>query len=183
MGIRKLAVSMAYAVIVGTMAFTSNCSATISSNQLALGGITCGSMRNPVSISAATRIYGEPTRKSGMESFGTYDYGGTAFVGFSEGIISDVTVTANNGWKTPAGLRVGMTANDAIRIYGDPDKSETRGNKRVYIYFVDYLRKGEGHLGICFDNNTKKITKLNIMRSIMADFNQYYSGWLDSMFK
>lgn len=183
MNLKKIIVSGVCAAILGVTAFTSNCSATISPNQLALGGITCGTMRNPVFISAATRIYGEPTRKSGSEGFGTYDYGGTAFVGFDEGIISNITVTANNGWKTPAGLRIGMTANDAIRMYGDPDKSETRGNKRVYIYFVDYLIKGEGHLGICFDNNTKKITKLNIMRSRMADFNQYYSNWLNDMFK
>ena len=179
MNAKKIIFPGVCAFVLGIAAFTQNCSATISPNQLALGGIPCVGKGS----SYVTKIYGTPTRGLGMESFGTYDYGGTAFVDFSEGTVTSITVTANNGWKTPAGLRVGMTANEAVRMYGDPDKSEARGDKRIYIYFVDYLRKGAGHLGICFDNTTKKITKLNVMHSTMADFDEYYPGWLDGMFK
>lgn len=125
-------------------------------------------------------IYGKPSWKNQWES--EWHYGNSVSIRFDEACVSSVTVTANNGWATPAGLTVGMNVNTAIGLYGDPDKSVTRGSKTLYVYFVNYLRGGDGHLGIVFDKSSKKISKLNIMKSHMADFRDYYSGWENSMF-
>ena len=152
------------------------CSAEIAKSELSLGGVTGWSRRDDV-----RRMYGKPDWKNEWES--EWRYGNSVSVGFQEGVVSSVTSTANNGWATPAGLTVGMNISTALNLYGDPDRSKTKDNKTLYIYFVNYLDGGEGHLGILFDKNSKKISKLNIFKSHMADFREYYSGWETNMFK
>ena len=151
------------------------CSAEISKSELCLGGVTSQSLRNDV-----MRMYGKPTWES--QGGSEWCYGNSVSIVFDEEMVSSVTVTANNGWATPAGLTVGMNANTAINLYGDPDKSVTRDNKTLYVYFVNYLQGGKGHLAIVFDKSSKKISKLNIKKSHMADFREYYSNWVNSMF-
>ncbi len=149
--------------------------AEIAKDELNLGGVYLMAHKTDI-----TSIYGKPTRE---ENGGfTLYYGDSVTIGFSEGQVTSVTVTANNGWKTSAGLAVGMEADEAIAIYGDPDQSEERGNKKIYLYFIDSFKRGKGHLGIVFDKDSKTITKLNIFRSTMADYKEYYPNWLKRMF-
>lgn len=152
------------------------CFAEIPKSELSLGGITPQSSR-----SDTMRAYGAPTAKKRWDN--EWYYGDSIVISFVEGTAYSVTSTANNGWATPAGLTVGMNVSTALKLYGDPDKSVKKGDKTLYIYFVDYITHKGGHLGIVFDKSSKKISKLNIMKSTMADFQEYYPGWEKSMFE
>ena len=152
------------------------CFAEIPENEVSLGGISGQSNRTKV-----MQIYGKPTWSS--DSWYSWRYGNSVFISFDEGMVGSITVTANNGWATPAGLTVGMNINTALRLYGDPDKSVTKGSKTLYVYFVNLINRGAGHLGVVFDTSSRKITKLNVKKSHMADFKEYYPGWEKSMLK
>ena len=161
-----------------SFAMVDTCSAEISKSELSLGGVACSNLilRNDIE-----RMYGKPDWKDQWDA--EWRYGDSVSISFQEGVVSGVTSTANNGWATPTGLSVGMNVNTALKLYGDPDKSKTNGNKTLYIYFVNYLAGGEGHLGVVFDKYSKKISKLAIHKNRMADFREYYPNWEAYMFK
>ena len=150
-------------------------SATIAKDEVQLGGISPFGMNR----GSVSRIYGNPTR----EEYGgaVWHYGNSVKISFQEGSLSSVTVTANNGWTTPAGLAVGMEADEAIALYGDPDESADQGSKRLYVYYINAYERGRGHLGVVFDKDSQTITKLNVYKSKMADYREYYPGWKKNM--
>lgn len=57
-------------------------------------------------------------------------YGNDAEIGFLNQKVRYVTVTANNGWKTPAGLYAGMTMEEAEKMYGTDYKTVSAPSKR-----------------------------------------------------
>lgn len=149
-------------------------SAEISREEMKLGGLSIG-----MNGTAISRIYGEPSQTE----FGgfVWHYGDSVTINFQEGSLGSVTVTANNGWTTPAGLAVGMDVDSAMELYGEPDYSSKSGNQTLYVYFVNPYHPW-GHMGILFDRDTKAITKINIFKSFMADFKDYFPNWEKQMF-
>lgn len=73
------------------IAFANNCSArTLSVNEMYIGGVTFSSNYE--------KIYGHPTRVDNPDSgFRTVYYGDSVKISYGEGIVSSITVTANNG--------------------------------------------------------------------------------------
>mgnify|MGYP002869329901 CR=1 FL=1 len=81
-----------------------------------LGGLTLNSNYNDV-----IKIYGEPTSKPGGYAQLVTDvikYGDDVEIGFLGEKIRYIVTTADNGWTTPAGVRVGMYFDEVAKIYG-----------------------------------------------------------------
>ena len=102
-----------------------------------LGGLSLNMPYNDV-----IRIYGEPTSKPGGWAQLVSDcikYGNDIEIGFLNKKVRYVVTTANNGWKTVAGVYVGMNINDVIKIYGNDFSTETRNaplnfNEKYFFY-------------------------------------------------
>ena len=89
-----------------------------------LGGLSLNMPYNDV-----IRIYGEPTSKPGGWVQLVDDcikYGNDVEIGFLNKKVRYVVTTANNSWKTAAGVYVGMNINDVIKLYGNDFTTETR---------------------------------------------------------
>ena len=129
---------------------------TLPKSEMALGGITL--KRNY--WDEIRRIYGEP--KNDSLSGWTWTYGDSVELHTPEGALSDILVTANNGWKTPSGIGVGTSVNELVQKYGEPYLSKSYGNKRVYCYCSggDAYYPDDPFLFFLFDKNDKKITKI-----------------------
>lgn len=104
--------------------FSSICLA-VGRNDFSLGGVYLEMPKVEV-----IKMYGQPTKQLRGWAQLIRDcirYGNDVEIGFLHGV-RYVVVTANNGWKTSAGVYVGMSLNDAIKIYG---KNYTTENKTV----------------------------------------------------
>lgn len=109
------------AVILLTVAST--CSA-LGRNEFSLGGVYLD-----MPYSEVVAMYGQPTQHPGGYAQLVSDviiYGNDVEIGFLGNKVRYVVTTANNGWRTPSGLCVGMSINDAIRLYGSDYKTQTR---------------------------------------------------------
>ena len=129
---------------------------TLPKSEMALGGITL--KRNY--WDEIRRIYGEP--KNDSLSGWTWTYGDSVELHTPEGALSDILVTANNGWKTPSGIGVGTSVNELVKKYGEPYLSKSYSNKRVYCYCSggNAYYPDDPFLFFLFDKNDKKITKI-----------------------
>lgn len=90
---------------------------------------TLGGLSLNIPYSEVIKIYGQPTSKLGGWAQLVSDcikYGDDVEIGFLNKKIRYVVTTANNGWKTAAGVYVGMNINDVIKIYGNDFYTETR---------------------------------------------------------
>lgn len=104
-----------------------------SSDQFSFGGIT-----RDASLEYIMSIYGEPSERISGDTWMTYKYGDDG--SFSIDFIYDknfidrckgggspywhcteIRVTADNGISTPAGVAVGMSKQELINIYGEPN--------------------------------------------------------------
>ena len=88
-----------------------------------------GGLRLDMPYAEVIKIYGEPTSHPGGYAQLVSDvikYGEDVEIGFLGKKVRYVAVTANNGWKTPAGVSVGMPVGEVVEIYGEADKVETR---------------------------------------------------------
>ncbi len=102
-----------------------------------LGGLTLDN-----NYSEVIRMYGEPTSKPGGWAQLVSDvikYGDDVEIGFLGKKIRYIVTTANNGWKTPAGVYVGMPISKVIEIYGADYKTVTREkpinpNEKYFYY-------------------------------------------------
>lgn len=102
-----------------------------------LGGLT---LKMP--YSEVIKIYGEPTSHPGGWAQLVSDvikYGDDVEIGFLGKEIRYVAVSANNGWKTAAGVYVGMPISKVIEIYGDGFITEERNapinpNEKYFYY-------------------------------------------------
>lgn len=141
--------------IIGVQNFSYNvCNAEFPESEYSLGGI--GLIRSNGIwwwASVVEKIYGPPTTESGPFGNGTWIYGDSVKIGFYEGKVCSIEVTANNGWKTPSGLGVGMKIDDAKRRYGEPSYIKTNGNKILHVY---------GGLFVVANRNDGKITYLGM---------------------
>ena len=179
--LRKLFVAaiMSVLVVVGQI----NLCGAMPYREMFLGGFTVGS-----SYPEMVRAYGQPVRdKSHAEDNYSCHYGNSVEIGYNgtSNKIQHITVTANNGWKTPSGLAVGMNISDALDMYGEPDYKEIGANKTAYCHFhrdrKNYLDYG---FVILFNNKSGKILELSLLGgSRMADFEQIYKNHLEYMVK
>lgn len=86
--------------------------------------------------------YGQPTSHPGGWAQLVSDvikYGDGVEIGFLGKKIRYIAVTENNGWKTSAGVRVGMSIDKVIDIYGGNYKTSNRANSidsaKEYFYY------------------------------------------------
>lgn len=128
------------ATMLGAMMMTGAvCSATISTNQLEIGGIKCGA-----TISDVEKVFGQPLKiereiKRGVEKI-EYEYRDFE-IKFINGRVQEFEVDYNGNLKTAAGIGVGSTVADVERAYGRPDSIHKDRYKDdfqdKYIYYVD----------------------------------------------
>ncbi len=114
---------------------SSNCFA-IGRNDFSLGGIYLDMPKD-----AVIKMYGQPTSQpSGYAQLvsDVIKYGNDVEIGFLGNKVRYVVTTANNGWKTAAGVRVGMSLDEVIKIYGNNYQTESRTSalnfNREYFY-------------------------------------------------
>ena len=159
------------ALLMATFIFSSNVCNAMPEIEMSLGGVgtyaNAGRYRvKPLNSSAVRNMYGEPTSIVMYKYYNDYGYmwryGDSVEIYFNrrEDEIGAIKVTANNGWKTPRGLGVGMKIEDAERMYGKPFNFKTVGDKVVYIYGGDATP--DLTMGIVFDKNSHQILKLCI---------------------
>lgn len=94
--------------------------AAVKTNDICLGGIYPG-----MTYQEVTAIYGPPEREERGYAQLVHKvifYGDNVEIGFCGEKVLYVTVTANNGWKSPQGLHAGMDLNEAKRINGEDYK-------------------------------------------------------------
>ncbi len=75
------------------------------------------------------RGYGQPTSNPGGYAQLVSDvimYGNDVEIGFLGKKVRYVVTTANNGWRTSAGVYVGMSLDEVLRIYGGNYEVQTR---------------------------------------------------------
>ena len=149
--------------------FTANCSArTLSVKEMYIGGVTFSSNYE--------RIYGRPTRVDNPDSgFRTVYYGDSVRISYGEGQIGSITVTANNGWATPAGIRVGSNIDSAVKVYGDPFAHKYGSQQAVYAWKGRVIGWGgnesEAYLVAKFNKIGGRISEICLWSgSRMADF-------------
>ena len=174
-----IAALLMVASFIGSQILSANVCSAIPDREICLGGVgTWGSypVDNLAGTGSAVRdIYGEPTRiernvwRYDDDTYGDiWRYGDSVEIYFvkmsfsAEEEIAAVKVTADNGWKTPSGLAVGMSIEDALRMYEDinPDHVKIFGDKCV-IFTGGYMVP-DNVFGIVFDRNSHKILKLCI---------------------
>ena len=104
-------------------------------SELSLGGVTLNMPYQKV-----VQMYGEPQWQYGDSNNGIAEYGSTVRIGFDKNLVTYVLVMADNGWKTPKGIGVGMTIDAVYKAYGYLDFSE-KGTKGVYCVYKNYTGK------------------------------------------
>ncbi|MCI6159448.1 MAG: hypothetical protein SOV43_09125 [Selenomonadaceae bacterium] len=128
------------------LAFSTTCFAhALPNSEFSLGGI---GVANGTTIDYVRSIYGEPRLVSTSKYSRTYMYGDSVTIktdhyGNSPERVFCVTVTANNGFGTPAGLTVGMKTSTMFRLYGyeKPDYNSRTG---TYEYMYPHQGSGAG---------------------------------------
>ena len=158
------------------------CSAQMPESEMSLGGLTFGS-----SFDYMEKIYGEPNYfyTGGVKKSGAFLYGDSIILHYNAELdrIETIMIDSNNGWKTPAGLSVGMNILDAENFYGKPDYMTVGKNNSAYCYF--HTNKNNVHdfgFIILFSNYDGKISELNI-RGDTSDrtFEDYYKPHMDEI--
>jgi len=114
----------------------SNICFAVGRNDFSLGGVYLNMPRSEV-----IEMYGPPTSRPGGWAQLVSDcikYGNDVEIGFLGKNVRYVVVTADNGWKTAAGVRVGMSLDDVIKIYGRNYQTETKSvsfdHQRQHLY-------------------------------------------------
>lgn len=106
------------------LAMMSSVCFAIEKNDFSLGGIFLDMPQNEI-----IKMYGQPTSRPGGWAQLVQDcikYGDDVEIGLLGKKVRYVVVTANNGWKTSAGVHVEMAIDDVIKIYGKNYKTENR---------------------------------------------------------
>ena len=103
--------------------------AAVQSGDVSLGGVSPG-----MTYGEITACYGTPTKELRGDTQLVHKvifYGDGVEIGFCGEKVLYVTVTADNGWRTPQGLHAGMKLEEAINVCGqdykrfDPDKYQS----------------------------------------------------------
>lgn len=171
MGKFFVAAIMSVLVVVGQISF---CSA-MSYGEMYLGGFTVGSP-----YSEMKRTYGEPVQDEGhAEDNHSCHYGNSVHIGYSNlrNVIQSITVTANNGWKTPSGLAVGDNISKALDICGNADYTKSGAYKTVYCYVHRNGNKPDYGFFILFNKKSGKILELSLIGgNSMMSFDEMILG-------
>ncbi len=124
------------------------CHAQIADESAALGGLTVG-----LPLTRVIEIYGNPQK---IDQYNNLTYGnGTVKImtNFKSRVrIDRIYVSANNGFTTPEGIRVGSSINQLFNTYGSPD----RNMPGLYAYIA---RRGTC---LFFKHNGVKITEIQL---------------------
>lgn len=137
------------------------CDASIPRGEMFLGSLTVGS--TPAEMK---KIYGEPTEnRHQIENTYTAIYGKGVkifYFSFGKGNILGIDITANNGWRTPAGIAVGDNISKVLEVYGQPDYSKSNSIKTAYAYYPDGYRENQSSPGlfIVFNKSDNKILEM-----------------------
>lgn len=122
-------------VLVATLLVGSSAFAYVTHDQAALGGIPSGA-----SMDYVRSIYGNPDRAVPESYGGKYTpylyYYGTGVMIYDSGVgrANVITVTANNGWATPAGVTVGMSEMVLNDVYGPANSVDYHNGTTIYSY-------------------------------------------------
>ncbi len=140
------------ALIAGAMLLLgSTCFATVSDDQLVLGGIQYGA-----SISDVESAYGTPgNSEREYESYGEkveYEYGNSLEIEFINGAVTKIKADDYCNAATAAGISIGMDVSALKEAYGEPD----------YIHEEDYIyySAGQQDIGLKFEVKNGKITEI-----------------------
>lgn len=129
---RRMLLAVCFALVFGTAQMVS---AMLPGAEMALGGISLFSKTD-----AVVAVYGEPD-KVVTHTVGVYDknyyYGDSVKIDIVNNTICAITVTANNGFATPSGIRVGSKAGDVYGMYGQPDRHYEQKGEKTLIYLWD----------------------------------------------
>lgn len=130
------------------------CFASISEDQVSLGGISIGS-----STEYVKSIYGYPDTEEVNYNHplftgrvDVYTYGNSFKITFADNQVVHIYTAANNGIGTPAGITVGMTSSTLTNVYGAAD-SIHNGN-----YF--YHTSNNPYKGLLFITKNGKISSI-----------------------
>lgn len=185
---------------IGSQIFSSNICRAIPLKEICLGGLSFMEVEDggggPNDPNSVRKMYGEPTSINRNVQIGEnkrgdiWRYGDSVEIVFydwgnfteKEKYIASITVTANNGWKTPEGLAVGMKLDDAERMYGKADYIKSKGNKILYVYFGN-PRWYSVNLSVLANKNDGKILNLIVHGSSMADLEQWFPRWIENILK
>lgn len=126
------------------------CSAAVPESELSLGGIYYQAPKSYVE-----GIYGSPTS---IGHGGYYEdiwrYGESVSIGFVHNKVRNISVRANNGFATPAGVTVGMKRSTVYKIYGNPLNSDNT--------FMYYRTERSKYVGMKFTFKNGVITSISI---------------------
>lgn len=115
-----------------------NCSATVSSDKIALAGIRPGMTADEV-----IRIAGQPNFKTADGHEWKYDNFGIEFEDYRPNIVEEIETRVNSA-KTSAGVSVGQSKSILSSTYGAADKVERDKYATEYTYYSnDYSMKIE----------------------------------------
>ena len=155
------------AVLISALLLTTGiCQATMPRSEMFLGGLTVNSP-----LSELKKIYGEPQKGYtwGYENAQYMSiYGNSVMVdsfNFRSKVMA-IHITANNGWRTPAGISVGTNIQRVFDLYGQPDYIKANSTKTVCVYypndFVEFQGKMVPDYGlfIKYNNDSKKISEI-----------------------
>ena len=166
--LKKIFVTLLFCAAI--LAGSQICGAVLPPSQMFLGGLTVGQRGYP---SQVQKIYGSPTRKiEDTHSRRNINvYGNSSYLEWEEDSVIKIIVTKNNGWATPAGLTVGMDADVAKKLYGEPDNTWLTGDVAHswsgYIYdgevFFQENYKLPAQFFIGFDTHEKKIKSIMLV--------------------
>ena len=156
------------------------CSAEMARNEMYLGGLTFGS-----STAQMLRMYKAPDKtEGGVEQLYDCNYGNSVKISYNayNNKIFKITVLADNGWKTPKGLAVGMPISQAIEFYGNADFEKYGAEKAVYAYFHSNGKENDFGFVILVDNYTDKILAMEITgNNPMVLFDDFFENKINYM--
>ena len=159
----KYLYSLLFNTLLTLLMLSSVSSATVSPNQLSLGGIHLGD-----SIDYVYSIYGKPHAArlyKDNPAYYEYDYQNGLLIKFwnesTPKNVVDIQVTERNGFATPAGVEVGMNSDVLLNLYGKPDNHRARN---VFHYWTYYNREDSSQY-LRFTIITDKIAEIKLHQS------------------
>ncbi|MBQ6976437.1 MAG: hypothetical protein IJQ16_07800 [Selenomonadaceae bacterium] len=115
-----------------------NICGAVERNEFALGGV-----RLNIPYDDVIKMYGQPTSHPGGYAQLVSDvitYNGVE-IGFLGKKVRYVVTTKNNGWETPSGVRVGMSIDDVIGIFGADYSTQIRNKSDIPKWMLNSDKK------------------------------------------
>lgn len=128
-----------FAVAFLCMTFISSTCLAISANEFSIGGVYLNMPYNDI-----IKIYGQPTSRPGGYAqlvTNVIKYGSNVEIGFLGDKVRYAVTTADNGFQTPSGVRVGLTLDSVINILGRNYTTESRSSGLNYnqqYFYADW---------------------------------------------